>query len=84
MNFTTLFELILTLIYPYRPFECDYCGAKYYRKNVLKAHLLKCAPKTSSMIASMIRLDQTTSSTQNRKMREYCKQQVSKMRIEND
>ena len=31
---------------------------KYYRKNVLKSHLLKCAPRTSSMIASMLRLDQ--------------------------
>ena len=42
----------------FRPFQCEYCKTKYYRKNVLKAHLLKCAPKTSSMIASMLKLDQ--------------------------
>ena len=49
----------LILIPPfYRPFACAYCGTRYYRKNVLKAHLLKCAPRTSSMIASMLKLDQ--------------------------
>ena len=26
----------------YRPFRCDICGAQYYRKNVLKAHVAKC------------------------------------------
>ena len=25
-----------------RPFKCEVCGQRYYRKNVLKAHLVKC------------------------------------------
>ena len=25
-----------------RPFECTICGTSYYRKNVLKAHMVKC------------------------------------------
>ena len=25
-----------------RPFKCDKCGTRYYRKNVLKAHMARC------------------------------------------
>ena len=54
-----LLDFILTTNSPCRPFECEYCHTKFYRKNVLKAHMLKCVPKTSSMLASMLKLDKS-------------------------
>ena len=52
--------LILTFYY-LRPFKCEFCGTRYYRKNVLKAHLAKCAPRSGNMIASILSLDKIIS-----------------------
>ena len=30
------------MLFDCRPFKCKYCGTNYYRKNVLKAHMVKC------------------------------------------
>ena len=51
---------ILTSYY-LRPFKCQFCGTHYYRKNVLKAHLLKCAPRSGNMIATILSMDKIIS-----------------------
>ena len=28
-----------------RPFDCEICGASYYRRNVLKQHMIRCRMK---------------------------------------
>ena len=34
--------MIILILLLYRPYVCDKCGAGYYRKNILKKHILDC------------------------------------------
>ena len=32
-----------------RPFDCEICGTSYYRRNVLKQHMIKCRMKVHGL-----------------------------------